>query len=871
MTAPSAPETTEPNVVELIVHGVSGVPPESVLRAPIEEIKRVRGDKSAGFYRRRPDEGPQGQPRIAEAFSWGGLTSGPASRALWFLFLPFILINLANWMLPPAKDKKVAAVSISILRLLGLSLTLSILLAAVSVFVDMIGWQCAGMAQCSARLGPASVLASLPTRGAQLAVTAVPVALLIGALWLFGRSPAPYGEPPDPALTRSEAAPLTQTTFWKRDKSVDRLRSCHLTAAFSALGTLVAFVPLRYSANSPSGLWMCLLIAIQLALFSFAIIATSWNQVTARGGRGMNECLNTCMNRALWPAALGLLFVTLVMVWCTRVEYPNLDVTRDPGTECKNRVKPTLLPGLYEVIASLVAVQVVLIVLLFVLTALSRLQKKDARNLADHKDFAPTLGGFTAPFVALMAWLIGGGLSLGMGLWVARFLGDPVESSRVAQCAIAERQSTLDSNDAQALILLARCGDPDIVRDFENQVRALGEHAPLIIPSQYYAAAIANLVLLVVALLTAGGVFGYVRWRARKRRAAIKTEYGVVEPSSKEQNDCVKKIARTQEWAHVPDWAPNLLAGLLIFAVVDVACWVLLLWRVPVSSSSAIKTAADWSQAVTAFLAAAFVGLVLAAFRDRNTRRAIAVLWDVVTFWPQAAHPLGPPSYGEIAVPKLRDRVSELTTPSEEDSSHKQKKVVLVAHSQGTIISAAMLMQTMVPSLSVAGRESLPEESKSRLPAEKRHQMSSRVAFLTFGCPLHKLYGRNFPAYFGYQVLESLAPKQDELWLNLWAPTDPIGAWVFEEGPTVKSTEPPENAMAEFAPTVVDVRLHDVVMLNPPPPADPPPICGHSGFWTRQEYLDSVQVLDQRLTPESPPSTPLNEQQEKYSLPSEAP
>ena len=469
-----------------------------------------------------------------------------------------------------------------------------------------------------------------------------------------------------------------------------------------------------------------------------------------------------------------------------------------------------------------------------------------------------------------MAWLIGGGLSLGMGLWVARFLGDPVESSHLAQCVIAKRQSTLDSKDAQALMLLPGCGDQDISRGFEDQARALAEHAPLIIPTQYYAAAIANLVLLIVTLLTAGAVFGYVRWRARKRRAAINIEYGVGESPSKEQNDCVKKIARTQEWAHVPDWAPKLLAGLLIFTVVDVACWVIVLCGVSVSSSSTIKTAADWSQAVTAFLAAAFVGLVLVAFRDRNTRRAIAVLWDVITFWPQAAHPLGPPCYGEIAVPKLRDRVSELTT-GQPDQDSSEKKVVLVAHSQGTIISAAMLMQTMVPSLSVAGGEPLPEESKSRLPAEKRHQMSSRVAFLTFGCPLRKLYTRNFPAYFGCQVLESLAPKQDELWLNLWAPTDPIGAWVFEEGPTVKPTKPPENAMAEFAPTVVDVRLHDVVMLNPPPPADPPPICGHSGFWTRQEYLDSVQILDQRLTPESLPRTPLNEQQEKYSLPSEAP
>ena len=103
MSAPSQSPSSEPSVVELIVHGVSGTPPDAVLRCPIEEIDREDGDASAGFYRRRPEERPQGQTCVAEAFSWGGLTSGPASRALWLLFLPFILINLAHWMLPPPR------------------------------------------------------------------------------------------------------------------------------------------------------------------------------------------------------------------------------------------------------------------------------------------------------------------------------------------------------------------------------------------------------------------------------------------------------------------------------------------------------------------------------------------------------------------------------------------------------------------------------------------------------------------------------------------------------------------------------------------------------------------------------------------------
>src|SRR5512139_2939285 len=96
-------------VVELRVHGVSGTPPEVMLNCPTEFLEQVRGDRDAAFFRRATwidDAISPPQPgvwrRRMEAYSWGGLTSCRASRALWLLFLPFSLINLAHWMLPPA-------------------------------------------------------------------------------------------------------------------------------------------------------------------------------------------------------------------------------------------------------------------------------------------------------------------------------------------------------------------------------------------------------------------------------------------------------------------------------------------------------------------------------------------------------------------------------------------------------------------------------------------------------------------------------------------------------------------------------------------------------------------------------------------------
>ncbi|PXX02521.1 hypothetical protein C8E89_12468 [Mycolicibacterium moriokaense] len=818
MSAPSPSESKEPNVVELIVHGVSGTPPEAVLRCPIDEIDRVAGDASAGFYRRRPEECPQGQTRITEAFSWGGLTSGPASRALWLLFLPFILINLAHWMLPPPKKKLLSALSISVLRLLGLSLTLTILLATVTVGMDMVGWQCAGLPQCSDRLGPAKILASLPTRGAQLATIAVPIAAMVAALWLFGRSQAHTGDVPDPTVAQGDLAPLAQNNFWNRDKSVDRLRACHIAVWLSGLALVTLIAPYHYSSNQPRLVFVVLLIANAVP-FVIAVVATMLNKITARGGRGPDDAVAQWTLRRLWVPSLMLLGGTLAAVWFIPADYPNLDLRKD------QLVEPTLLPGLSTVIFWLIVTQIVLLVMLFVLTALS------SRRIPD-PGYRPTIRGFTGFFVALMAWLIGGGLSLGVGLWVARFLGDPVNSGTAAQCRIGMREHILKTGYTKTEALLHVCGQPVSTNvTFQQQVNALAEHAPLILPGAYYGAALANLILLIVVVLTAGILFLTVIVLAKKRWTPIGTEYEVPVDKSKGYFKLMKKIARTQEWAGVPNWAPWLVAGLLVVASADIAVSYWLFKDVPSNQTVNILTA--WSQAITAFLAAAFVGVVVSAFRNRNTRRSIAVLWDVVTFWPQATHPLGPPCYGERAVPDLRDRVALLTAES--------KKVILAAHSQGSIISAAVLLQTTRQAPAVAAEQPPAEDvgaKASRMPESQRDSMSEPVAFLTFGAPLRKLYARNFPAYFGREVLESLEPKKNGQWLNLWAPTDPIGGWVFIENAEV-------TAITEESLQIVDCRLHDVVAAELL--YGQAPICGHSGFWTRTEYNDAITVLQDKL------------------------
>lgn len=199
------------------------------------------------------------------------------------------------------------------------------------------------------------------------------------------------------------------------------------------------------------------------------------------------------------------------------------------------------------------------------------------------------------------------------------------------------------------------------------------------------------------------------------------------------------------------------------------------------------------------------------AYKTEKVRRVVGIMWDLGTFWPRDAHPLAPPCYAERAVPEIAKRVTWLarTKPA--------AGVVPTGHSQGSVLLAATVRQ---------------------LPADVR----TRLALLTYGSPLTRLYGKYFPTYFGPTELELVAgdlalPEAGPRWINLYYDTDPIGGTVLP-------------APVDHGPLLPTQAFHHL-------PGDTvyPFIRGHSDYPTTPEFGDAVHHLAASLTSPLEPSS----------------
>ncbi|WP_406688819.1 hypothetical protein REH65_21295 [Saccharopolyspora sp. ID03-671] len=149
-------------------------------------------------------------------------------------------------------------------------------------------------------------------------------------------------------------------------------------------------------------------------------------------------------------------------------------------------------------------------------------------------------------------------------------------------------------------------------------------------------------------------------------------------------------------------------------------------------------------------LAVGLLRMVFLAATKRDTARYLGVLGDLALFWPREAHPVVPPCYALKVIPELADRATEhLKDPN--------TRVVLVGHSQGSLLAAVAAARLL---------ESLPESDRER------------VGLVTAGSQLQWAYPRAFPGVVPHAALRDLAGAMGDRWRSLCRGTDPLGGAV---------------------------------------------------------------------------------------------
>jgi hypothetical protein len=370
---------------------------------------------------------------------------------------------------------------------------------------------------------------------------------------------------------------------------------------------------------------------------------------------------------------------------------------------------------------------------------------------------------------------------------------------------------------------------------------------PLVVPLAYRWVAAAAFALAVTAVLSA--VFVWVRLRRWKQMTTdVSQAYGAAAADADEKR--TEEIARA--WARatlVTGEARRVLGFLLAVTAVVVlvagVCFVFFgdSWVI----DERLVTAGN------AVLSASVLGLLWVgrqAYRNPAQRRTVGIVWDLGTFWPRAVHPLAPPCYAERAVPDLIGRLEYLTGTGTDGAGQDDGTVLLSCHSQGSVLGAVVLMQVGTPT-------------------------SARTAFLTYGCPLARLYGRFFPAYFSGTALDRLggflrdadadaaidpattgdaaadghrtaaagaAERATWRWRNLYRRSDPIGGAVFVDRPPVWSS-------ARADPDDVDRPLLDPVFARSPGDPCSPPIRGHSNYFADPAFAWTADALQSGRLP----------------------
>ncbi len=770
--------------MELLVHGVGGTTPQDMLADP--HLKQLTGDAVAGTYRRWPDRDAERCPEryrdgaVEEAYSWGGLTSGSSGRALWLLLLPFMLANLAHWMRPPApRSARAQGLYDIVVRVVAVSLTVLLTAAACEAALDLTAWQCAGTDACAAHHSWLGFLSAArggwwSEPGRRLALAAVVPLALVGLLWWLSHLTwtSYEAQRPDDAGQDDGAdrPPMELPGFWYGMRVVRRLRMTHVAAGLLTVALAVLVPALRYDRSAGGPL------AVVGWVLAGLVVVLVLGVLLALVGSSRKETApddrpDSLPIRCLHWAALALLVLAAGYAGWAR------DGWRSDGR----------LPGAAGLFAVLCLLQLALVLLLVVAALLLRAHGgPDGPTVAETPVVIPSprAADGVEPLDTSFGGPDGPAL-LGLAGPATAMLGVGLGNLFTAGATVWAAQWLM----GRGTLGVTLPGPPLLLVWHSSGVPVLA--ALLLVPLGWLA----------------------VRTVRQKRamRAQVNAAYATGAQTSETRTG---QIAGALAKAGLIDAGPVLIgwiAGTAFLLAAASVAGALATGRTPALAAAGgptvLRYAATTLESAGSWLVGAFVLALVAvgraAYKQIATRRTVGVFWDIGTFWPRAAHPFAPPCYAERAVPDLHWRIRGWL------AEDPDRRLVLSGHSQGTVLAAAVVWQ---------------------LDPETR----ARVALLTYGCPLRRLYGRFFPGFMGPADLLRLHDDAPG-WRNLFRVTDPIGGPVRV---AVPGDEPPVDA-----PALTDPLVYDRDQRHPLPV----PINAHSDYRADPSFTVERDALLNRL------------------------
>ena len=817
-----------PRVLEVRVHGVGGSSPEQLLEQA--EYVQVGGDDLAQFIRRW-GRGLRIVPWPLEGYWWGGLTSKPASRALWSLFFPLLLSNLAAWMAParpagyhsrPWLAGTGACLAVA-LRWAGYALTLVFTASVATASLDTFGWQCTGPAVTGACR--VHWLDQLPSgAGPRMTLFALVPLVVLALLGLAGRRTASSYERwrilqsvRSGKKLAAERWPLAAAGFWHGQRPVRRLQALHLAGAAGLISLYLAWVP-----SSHAGWHWAAIIAALVMIAGPALLLAFPH--TGRPGANPYAAMTSASTSHPGKSAsdsddrTGFDIITLVLLAASAALVAALVLARlwwrpvnPPASDL-----PGLLPGDAGIWVGLSIAMAALTGAVLVLTGIARAIVGHAARTSGapraSRAFRPFACGFLGPATIGLACLTGGVLAAGINLAVTRLL---IGSSFRVGPAFPDQPPSYPVEVAWPL-------------------------------SGYLSAFLA---MAAVLLVTAAGVAVLFWVRAQRNTGTLKRYY--TGPGNGGTTAQRRRIAWQWSMSRAADFIGQVTVALALAGLGALLAFYF-------DDPSFVGVLVSFGQWLVGAGAVALYGYTVSALTNQGKRAKIQLLWDVGTFWPRACQPFAPPCYMERSVPELVNRLDNLLKGSEkgpeeqqEAEAEKKRRAAVAARDLAARLAPRLNQDDLVNELvklspapcdrivvngysqgAPIAAASIAQLPKARIEA---------ISLLTVGSPLRRLYGRGFPVFFGPACLTELrtllsGAGDDVRWLNAVRNSDYIGGYIFGD---------PYGAGRLKEDLQVDKAVLDPVCVTADDGDDAtlPVIHGHADFWPDPQVALLTQAL----------------------------